>query len=131
MPHKKSVLTFALSLVALASVSAADDLKFGVRTGFYEFSRRAGDFALAMTAVALRREGKRIAEARIGIGGVEDRPSRCAAAEALLMQGRSAQDAAQAVAQAVKPMADIHADAPYRKDLVSATTLRALEQALA
>jgi hypothetical protein len=35
MPVKKSVLTFALSLIALASVSAADDLKFGVRTGFY------------------------------------------------------------------------------------------------
>jgi carbon-monoxide dehydrogenase medium subunit len=101
------------------------------RTGFYEFSRRAGDFALAMTAVALRTDGKKIKEARIGIGGVEDRPFRCTQAETVLLQGGSLADAAQAVAQMVKPMEDIHADAPYRKDLVRATTLRALEQAMA
>lgn len=101
------------------------------RTGFYEFSRRAGDFAVAMTAVALKTAGKKITEARIAIGGVEDRPSRCAAAEALLVQGGSPADAAKALAAAVKPMEDIHADAAYRKDLVRATTLRALEQAMA
>jgi carbon-monoxide dehydrogenase medium subunit len=101
------------------------------RTGFYEFSRRAGDFALAMTAVAVRTDGKRVREARIGIGGVEDRPFRCTQAETVLLQGGSLADAAQAVAQMVKPMEDIHADAPYRKDLVRATTLRALEQAMA
>ena len=101
------------------------------RTGFYEFSRRAGDFALAMTVVALRTDGKKITEARIAIGGVEDRPLRCTQAEAVLVQGGSAADAAQAVSARVNPMEDIHADAPYRRDLVRATTLRALEQALA
>jgi hypothetical protein len=36
MRIKKSVLTtLTLSVVALASAGAADDLKFGVRTGFY------------------------------------------------------------------------------------------------
>src|SRR5207237_9570653 len=44
------------------------------RTGFSEFSRRAGDFAIAMTAVALKTSGRKISEARIAIGGVEDRP---------------------------------------------------------
>ena len=101
------------------------------RVGFYEFSRRAGDFAIAMTAVALRTAGKKISEARIAIGGVEDRPTRVAKAEALLMQGASPAEAAKAVAAAVKPMEDIHADAAYRRDLVVATTQRALEQALA
>lgn len=101
------------------------------RVGFYEFSRRAGDFAIAMTAVALRTAGKKVSEARIAIGGVEDRPTRMASAEALLMQGASPADAAKAVAAAVKPMEDIHADAAYRRDLVVATTQRALEQALA
>ena len=60
------------------------------RTGFSEFSRRAGDFAIAMTAVALKTSGRKISEARIAIGGVEDRPSRCAQAEAILVQGGSA-----------------------------------------
>ena len=101
------------------------------RTGFYEFSRRAGDFAIAMTAVALKSAGKKISEARIAIGGVEDRPTRCAPAEALLVRGASPAEAAKAVAAAVRPMEDIHADAAYRTDLVRATTQRALEQALA
>ncbi len=100
------------------------------RTGFYEFSRRAGDFALAMTAVALQLDGGRIREARIGIGGVEDRALRCAPAEALLVEGASAADAAQAVSAMVNPLEDLHADSAYRKDLVRATTRRALEQAL-
>ena len=101
------------------------------RMGFYEFSRRAGDFAIAMSAVALKTSGRKITEARIAIGGVEDRPSRVAAAEALLVRGGSPADAAAAVASAVRPMEDIHADAAYRKDLVRATTERALAQALA
>src|SRR2546421_2409101 len=100
------------------------------RTGFNEFSRRAGDFALAMTAVALRMVGRKITEARIAIGGVEDRPLRCAPAEALLVHGGSPADVAKAVAAAVRPMEDIHADPAYRKDLVRATTQRALDQAL-
>jgi carbon-monoxide dehydrogenase medium subunit len=101
------------------------------RVGFYEFSRRAGDFAIAMSAVALKTSGKKITEARIAIGGVEDRPSRVAAAEALLLKGGSPAEAAKAVSTAVRPMEDIHADAAYRKDLVRATTERALAQALA
>lgn len=101
------------------------------RVGFYEFSRRAGDFAIAMSAVALKTSGRKITEARIAIGGVEDRPSRLAAAEALLLQGASPADAAKTVSAAVRPMEDIHADAAYRKDLARATTERALAQALA
>jgi carbon-monoxide dehydrogenase medium subunit len=100
------------------------------RTGFYEFSRRAGDFALAMTAVALKLERGKVLEARIGIGAVEDRPSRCTVAEEVLVNGGKPGEAAQAVSAAVEPLEDLHADAPYRKDLVKTTTQRALEQAL-
>lgn len=104
------------------------------RSGFYEFSRRAGDFAIAMTAVALNLGAGKILEARIGIGGVEDRPSRCRAAEAALAgrapEGKAFAEAAEIVSRSVKPMADLHADAAYRRDLVRATTLRALEQAM-
>src|SRR5437588_7942485 len=62
------------------------------RTGFAEFSRRAGDFALAMCAAFLRFEDDRIVEARIGVGGPTDRPSRIAAAEALLTGSEGAPD---------------------------------------
>lgn len=105
------------------------------RAGFYEFSRRAGDFAIAMTLAVLRIESGRIAEARIGIGGVEGHPRRIAEAEALLV-GRAPADpafraAAEAVSRAVDPLEDLHASADYRRDLVRATTRRALERAFA
>ena len=105
------------------------------RAGFYEFSRRAGDFGLAMTVAALRIESGIVSEARLGIGGVEDRPRRIREAEAALTgvapdSGAFAQ-AAELVARMVDPMNDPHASAAYRRDLVRTTTLRALERAIA
>src|SRR6201997_3943250 len=94
----------------------------GWRTGFAEFSRRAGDFALAMCAAVLRFEDGRIAEARLGIGGATDRPLRIAAAEAALVGTEGApevrREAGNIAAETVDPLADIHADAAYRRDLV-------------
>src|SRR5207302_938230 len=77
---------------ALAARSAEALLGEDWRTGFAEFSRRAGDFALAMCAAFLRFEDERIVEARIGLGGATDRPSRIAAAEALLTGSEGAPD---------------------------------------
>lgn len=129
---------------ALATALRADELVTEIRlpvldgrwrTGFCEHARRVGDFAIAMTAVALRVESGAVREARIGVGGVEDRPSRQPAAEQALV-GRPVHAgalaaAAEAVARGVKPMEDLHADAAYRRHLVRTTTLRALEGALA
>ena len=104
------------------------------RTGFAEFSRRAGDFALAMCAAFLRFEDGRIVEARIGVGGATDRPSRIAAAEAILTgtEGERAilREAGNVAAETIDPLEDIHASAEYRRDLVRAMVVRALEQAL-
>lgn len=106
----------------------------GWRTGFAEFSRRAGDFALAMCAVFLRFEDGRIVEARIGLGGATDRPSRIAAAEAVLTgtDGGPAirREAGDIAAETIDPLEDIHASAEYRRDLVRAMVGRALDQAL-
>ncbi len=101
--------------------------------GFSEFSRRAGDFAIAMVLATYRLEDGAIAEPRIGIGGVEDRPLRVAAAEAALA-GMPPSDAtfraaAEAAADSVDPMSDANYTAGYRRDLVRALTRRALEQA--
>ena len=103
------------------------------RFGFYEFSRRAGDYALAMALVTFRLQDGVIVAPRIGIGGAEARPRRMAAAEAVLAGRRpdteSFRAAAEAAADAVEPMEDIHADAEFRLDLVRAVTRRALERA--
>jgi carbon-monoxide dehydrogenase medium subunit len=106
----------------------------GWRTGFAEFSRRAGDFALAMCAAFLRFDDGRIVEARIGLGGATDRPSRIAAVEAVLIGTDGGpgilREAGNIAAETIKPLEDIHASAEYRLDLVRAMVGRALDQAL-
>ena len=105
----------------------------GTRLGFAEFSRRAGDFALAMALAAYRVEDGVIAEARIGIGGAEDRARRIPEAEAALAgrapEAETFKAAADAAASALDPMEDHATDAAYRRELARALTLRALEGA--
>jgi aerobic carbon-monoxide dehydrogenase medium subunit len=105
------------------------------RCGFMEFSRRKGDFALAMALAALRLEGDRIADARIGVGGAEHRPRRIEAAEQILVGATVSPkifgEAAASAAAALEPVEDIHASAEYRRDLARVMTRRALERALA
>ena len=106
----------------------------GWQTGFAEFSRRAGDFALAMCAAFLRFKDGRIAKARLGIGGATDRPSRIATAEAVLTGTDGGpeirREAGDIAAAAIDPLEDIHASAAFRRDLVRAMVRRALDQAL-
>ncbi len=103
------------------------------RFGFYEFSRRAGDFAIAMALVTFRLADGRMVEPRLGIGGAEPKPRRIAQAEQLLDGQRPGADAftaaAQAAAEAVEAMDDSNYSAQYRRDLVGTVTLRALQAA--
>ncbi|MPY70166.1 MAG: xanthine dehydrogenase family protein subunit M [Alphaproteobacteria bacterium] len=107
----------------------------GTKFGFQEFSRRAGDFAIAMALVAFRVEGGRIADARIGIGGAEPAARRIAKAEAALDGAAPGKDAfaaaADAAAAAMDPMEDVNTSAGYRRDLVRTLVRRALEDAAA
>ena len=107
----------------------------GWRSGFAEFSRRAGDYALAMCAVFLRVEDGKIVDARLGIGGAADRASRIAAAEELLIDSDGGPDirreAGNIAAEAIEPLEDVQANAAFRRDLVRAMVGRALAQALA
>ena len=54
------------------------------RFGFYEFNRRAGDFALAMALAVYRVEDGRIVEPRLAVGGAETHARRIAEAEQVL-----------------------------------------------
>ena len=103
------------------------DTKFG----FNEFSRRAGDFAMASSLVTYRLQGGKIADAHVGVGGAEPSPRRIPEAEAAL-NGQAPGDAAfraaaEAAAKAVDPLEDHQTDAAYRRDLVRAVVRRALE----
>jgi aerobic carbon-monoxide dehydrogenase medium subunit len=105
------------------------------RFGFYEFNRRAGDFALGMALVAFRLQGGVISEPRVALGGIESQPRRIAEAEQLLA-GRAPERAAfeaaaAAVASVVDPLEDAVTSATYRRDLSVTVTRRALERAAA
>jgi carbon-monoxide dehydrogenase medium subunit len=105
------------------------------RLGFYEFSRRAGDYALSMALVSYRVAGGVIAEPRVGVGGAEAQPRRIAEAEQVLAgkppNAETFRAAADAASAAVDPMEDTQASADYRRDLVHTVTRRALERAAA
>jgi aerobic carbon-monoxide dehydrogenase medium subunit len=104
------------------------------RFGFNEFSRRAGDFAMAASLATYRVQDGKIREARIGVGGAESFPRRIAEAEAAL-NGNATTDAAfraaaEAAAKAIDPLEDHQTNADYRRDLVRAVVRRALEQSV-
>ncbi|MEI8277661.1 MAG: FAD binding domain-containing protein, partial [Hyphomicrobiales bacterium] len=46
-------------------------LSVDIKTGFYEFSRRAGDYAMAAALVTYQEIDGKIAGARVGVGGAE------------------------------------------------------------
>ena len=105
------------------------------RFGFYEFSRRAGDYAIAMSLVTYRLQGGVMSDVRIGVGGAEGRPRRIGEAEAALTGTPPSPEAfaaaGEAAAAAVDPMEDLQANAKYRRDLVRTVVRRALERAAA
>ena len=103
-------------------------------TGFYEFARRAGDFALAMSLVALRVIDGHISEARLGLGGVSDRAIRLNSLEQQLIghapSMQLCSEIGEAAREAVEPIADIHGSKEYRRDLIGTVVSRALASAI-
>ena len=131
----RGIMTTALREDELLTEVRLPILPADTRFGFYEFNRRAGDFALAMALVTFRVQQGVIGEPRVAMGGVEAQPRRIAQAEQALAgrtPDRSAfEAAAAAVASAVDPLDDANTSATYRRDLARTVTRRALEQAAA
>jgi len=106
----------------------------GTVTGFKEFSRRQGDYALSMAMASWRVVDGLISEARLGVGGAEAHPRRIKEAEDQLNGNAPSHElislAAQTAAKLIDPLEDVQADAEYRRDLVRAMSKRAMEQCL-
>jgi aerobic carbon-monoxide dehydrogenase medium subunit len=103
------------------------------RIGFHEFSRRRGDFALAMCLVCLEIEAGRVSAARFVIGGAAAFPCRLSSVEDWLC-GRAAveetwTEAAQLAADKIDPLPDASIPLDYRRDLVRSVACCALQQA--
>jgi carbon-monoxide dehydrogenase medium subunit len=131
----QGVMTTALQpdeiLIEARLPMLADDTQIG----FLEFSRRAGDFALASVLTTFRIVDGMIAEPRFAIGGAEAFPRRLAEIEDMLAGAAPGADTwsnvADAAATIIDPLEDAATSGEYRRDLVRALTLRALEQAMA
>jgi CO/xanthine dehydrogenase FAD-binding subunit len=101
---------------------------------FQEVARRPGDFALVGTAAMLTLDpGGAVADARICLIGVADRPQRVRDTEAGLVGAQvSAETFRAAAADSVKglePASDMHGSSQYRRHLAGVTVRRALTTA--
>ena len=101
--------------------------------GFREYSRRAGDFALAAAAAGVALDGDRITAAAVGVTGAADRPVRLEAVEHRL--AGTAVDGAEQVLAGLAGDLDV-ADDPYiqgsdRARLIEAMAVRAVRDACA
>jgi carbon-monoxide dehydrogenase medium subunit len=103
--------------------------------GFAEFSRRQGDYAVAMAVATYQLKGGIMSDMRIALGGAEARPRRMTEAERALI-GRppnlgTFQAAAHAAVKAIDPLDDENVSADYRRSIARAMVCRALEGASA
>jgi carbon-monoxide dehydrogenase medium subunit len=129
----QGIMTTALKEDELLTEVRLPILPADTHCGFYEFNRRAGDFAIAMALVTYRLQNGKMVEPRVAVGGAEPQPRRIAEAEQALAgqaPGKPAfEAAADAAANVVEPLDDAITSAEYRRDLVRTVTRRALEQA--
>jgi carbon-monoxide dehydrogenase medium subunit len=125
----QGIMTTALAPDELLLEARLPLLDAATQVGFYEFARRAGDFAQAMAVATFHLAEGRIAAPRIGLGGVEPAPRRLAVVEAAL-DGRAPSAALFERAAALAPAAlDPLEDTPYRRGLAATAILRALQAA--
>ncbi|MDH3739832.1 MAG: xanthine dehydrogenase family protein subunit M [Alphaproteobacteria bacterium] len=101
--------------------------------GFREFSPRKGDFALASVATTMDLVDGKIDSVRLACAGVGPCAQRLADVEGPLSGATPGPEAFAAAAEnaaaAIDPQEDFHADAAYRRDLISSLVKRSLADA--
>ena len=105
--------------------------EWGVR--YEKFNRVAQAWSIVAVAAAVRREGGRIAEARIALTNMGPTPLRASATEAALIGAdvslEAVTAAAAVAAEGTEPSSDLNAQADYRQHLAQVLTRRALTAA--
>ena len=129
----KDALTVDLTDDDIVTEIALPKLTPGTGWAFEEVSRRAGDFALAATAVTIGVTDGAVSEARIAVTGVGSKPLRISEAETLLVghapNAELIAEVSTLVRALVEPNTDLHASAGYRRHLIGVLVGRALDAA--
>jgi xanthine dehydrogenase iron-sulfur cluster and FAD-binding subunit A len=130
----RSYLTTALAPTEMITETWWPAAASATGYAWLEFARRSGDYALAGVAAAVTLDGEMIAEARLVLTGIGERPVRAEEAERALVGGAATAQVLEAAAElvrgAIDPEGDIHASADYRRHLAGVLTVRALGQAV-
>jgi carbon-monoxide dehydrogenase medium subunit len=113
-------------------VSVAFPKYDGWGTHYEKFNRTAQAWSIVGIAAAVRMDGGKIAEARIGLTNVGGTPVRATAVEQALVGASSMAEIAAAAEKAsdgIEPFADEDADVEFRKHLARVLTKRAVAKA--
>ncbi len=113
-------------------VSVAFPKYDGWGTHYEKFNRTAQAWSIVGVAAAVRMDGGKIAEARIGLTNVGGTPVRATAVEQALVGASSVADieaAANKASDGIEPFADEDADVDFRKHLARVLTKRAVAKA--
>ena len=129
----EGIMTTALREDELLREVRLPILPKGTYAGFAEYSRRAGDYAIAMAVATYRLKGGIMSDMRIAVGGAEAAPRRITEAERTLI-GRppnlgAFQAAGHAAVKSLDPLDDENISAEYRLGLVHTMVTRALQNA--
>ena len=129
----EGIMTTALHEGELLREVRLPILPKGTYAGFAEYSRRAGDYAIGMAVATYRLKNGVMSDMHIAVGGAEAVPRRIAEAERTLI-GRppnlgTFQSAGHEARKAVDPLDDPSVSADYRRGIVRAMVIRALENA--
>jgi carbon-monoxide dehydrogenase medium subunit len=96
-----------------------------------EIARRPGDYALCGAICQVERDpGGNIADARLALIGVGDRPVRAHGVETAMVGGATPSEAAALAPVGLTPFTDVHATSDYRLHLAEVVSRRALTQAM-
>jgi CO/xanthine dehydrogenase FAD-binding subunit len=129
----QSCLTTSLSKDEMVLEASIPETPPEAGCSFMEFARRNGDFAIVGVAVLLAREQEKIADARIALTGVGDKPWRESGVDQMLVGQKVSTDlfakVGTEIAARINPVADIHASESYRRCLASVLARRALNDA--
>ena len=128
-----SYLTTALANDEMILEASFPEMAPGTGWSFTEFARRFGDFAIVGVAALLVPAKDRIADARIALIGVGDKPWRQRRVEEQLLGKEASADlfakVSAEIAGNISPITDIHASESYRRSLAKVLTRRALAEA--
>ena len=97
------------------------------RTGFGEFARRHGDYAMAGLAASARANGKGLTDTRLVFFGVGTMPVRARGAEAALAGG-DLDAAVEALSKDLDPPDDVQASGPVKTHLAGVLLRRVAKQ---